>query len=353
MNLLDFYHRKKVFVTGATGFKGAWLCQILLEAGAEVISYSLESPTKPALFDQLNLKQKITHVHADVRDLNKLVDTLKKASPEMVIHLAAQPLVLESYKNPVETYEINVMGTVNLLQSILQTTSVRSVVNVTTDKVYENKEWLWGYRENENLCGHDPYSNSKSCSELVTHSFRNSFFTNHNSPAVSTARSGNVIGGGDYSENRIIPDCIRAAQEGADIIVRNPNSVRPYQFVLECLCGYLMLLAKQHDKRDLIGAYNFGPDDRSCVSTGQLAEMFCKLWGGDLAWKNVAVDNPHEANLLRLDHAKAKMMLAWQPKWDIEVAIEKTIEYAKCKNDTDRQKLVRQQITDYFKEISI
>jgi CDP-glucose 4,6-dehydratase len=242
------------------------------------------------------------------------------------------------------------MGTVNILEAVRSTPSVTSFVNVTTDKVYENKEWHWGYRENENLCGFDPYSNSKSCSELITYSYRNSFFTDEDSPAISTARSGNVIGGGDYAEDRIIPDCIRAVTEQKEIVVRNPRSIRPYQHVLECLFGYLLLAQKQYSDKTLEGAYNFGPGDESCVSTGNLAALFCAAWGSGAAWQVQGDGGPHEANFLKLDCSKSKAVLGWYPRWDIQTAVEKTVEFAKVQSDNERLACIDSQIEDYFGE---
>ena len=265
---LAFYRDRKVFVTGHTGFKGTWLCRVLLQAGAEVTGYALEPPTVPSLFEQTHTAQDIRSINGDVRDREALVKAVQEAGPDIIFHLAAQPLVRLSYREPAATYETNVMGTVNILEALRSSPPVRSFVNVTTDKVYENKEWHWGYRENEPLGGHDPYSNSKSCSDLITHSYRNAFFSGKDAPAVSTARSGNVIGGGDYAEDRIIPDCVRAMQAGKPVTVRNPRSIRPWQHALDCLSGYLLLAEKQCADKSLEGAYNFGPDDSSCVSTG-------------------------------------------------------------------------------------
>jgi len=240
------------------------------------------------------------------------------------------------------------MGTVNILEAIRQASSVKSFVNVTTDKVYENTERDLGYRENENLCGYDPYSNSKSCSELVTYSYRNSFFNYDNSPVISTARSGNVIGGGDYAEDRIIPDCIRAVNEKKEIMVRNPHSIRPYQHVLECLCGYLLLAEKQYKDKNLQGAYNFGPDDESCVTTGDLAGHFCTAWGLGATWRVQGDGGPHEANFLKLDCSKAKAVLGWKPYWNIKKAVEKTVEFAKVQSDIERLDCIEKQIKEYF-----
>lgn len=328
---LSFYSGKKVFLTGHTGFKGTWLSRILILAGAEVTGYSLEAPTLPSLFEQTKTASQMKSIIGDIRDGEKLKKAMVEAKPEIVLHLAAQPIVLTSYKDPVGTYETNVMGTVNVLEAVRACTSVKSFVNVTTDKVYLNKEWAWGYRENEELCGFDPYSNSKSCSELVTYSYRNSFFVDEKSPAISTARSGNVIGGGDYATDRIIPDCIRAVEDGKEIILRNPNSTRPYQHVLECLSGYLLLAQKQYEDKSFVGSYNFGPDDESCVTTGELATLFCGSWKNGAVWKNVSEANaPHEANFLKLDCSKSKTVLGWKPHWGIKTAVEKIVEWEKA-----------------------
>jgi len=348
MSDISFYKNKKIFITGHTGFKGTWLCHVLLHAGAEITGYSLEPPTNPSLFVQTGLNKNINSIIADIRNRDKLIKSVKETKPDIVFHLAAQPLVRFSYSEPALTYEINVMGTVNILDAVRLTSSVRSFVNITTDKVYENKEWCWGYRENENLCGFDPYSNSKSCSEILTYSYRNSFFTNDNTHAVSTARSGNVIGGGDYSSDRIIPDCVRAVLAGKKIIVRNPSSTRPYQHVMDTLHGYLILAARQYNEKSIEGAYNFGPDDGSCLTTGDLAELFCSIWGEDASWITQSDDGPHEANYLKLDCSKAKSILGWKPKWDIRIAVEKTVEIAKCKTDTEKIVCLKDQIKEYF-----
>jgi CDP-glucose 4,6-dehydratase len=345
----DFYKNKKVFLTGHTGFKGTWLCRILLQAGAEVTGYALEPPTAPSLFVQTGTEKDIRSITGDVRNRNALVKAVQDAKPDLVFHLAAQPIVRFSYREPALTYETNVMGTVNILEAVRLSPSVKSFVNITTDKVYENKEWHWGYRENENLCGFDPYSNSKSCSEMVTYSYRNSFFCEENAAAISTARSGNVIGGGDYAEDRIIPDCIRAVNAREEIIVRNPHSIRPYQHVLECLSGYLFLAEKQFNDKAVEGAYNFGPDDEGCVATGCLAGLFCSAWGSGTEWRMQGDSGPHEANFLKLDCSKSKAVLGWKPCWDIKTAVEKTVEFAKIQSDNERLACVGRQIGLYFK----
>lgn len=326
---LNFYKGKKVFVTGHTGFKGSWLCKMLVNAGAEVTGYSLKPPTTPALFEIANIEKGITSNIGDIRDLSALKRAFDKAQPEIVFHLAAQPIVRDSYKNPVYTYETNVMGTVNICECVRLSKSVKSFLNVTTDKVYMNKEWVWGYRENEELDGYDPYSNSKSCSELVTHSYISSFF-NDLGIAVSTARAGNVIGGGDFANDRIIPDCVRAAINHEDIIVRNPYSTRPYQHVLEPLYAYLMIAAGQYENKKYAGYYNVGPDDQDCFQTGALVDIFVKYWGDGLKWVSKYDGGPHEANFLKLDCSKLKATFDWKPHWKLDKALEKVVEWNKC-----------------------
>ena len=347
---LTFFKGKRIFITGHTGFKGSWLSRILLLMGAEITGYSLKPPTSPNLFEQTNTYLYMNSIIGDIRDCTKLKIAMKEAEPDIVLHLAAQPIVRASYKNPIDTYEINVMGTINILEAVRYTPSVKSFVNITTDKVYLNKEWAWGYRENEELCGYDPYSNSKSCSELVTYCYRNSFFKNSNSPAISTARSGNVIGGGDYATDRIIPDCFRAVEAGKEIILRNPNSTRPYQHVLECLRGYLTLAKAQYEDKSFEGSYNFGPDDESCVTTGELATLFCKTWGEGASWKNISETNaPHEANFLKLDCSKSKTILDWYPQWGIRDAMQKTVQWEKAvQSGIPAAEITEQQIKEYF-----
>lgn len=326
---LSFYKGKKVFVTGHTGFKGAWLCKILSNAGAEVTGYSLNPPTEPSLYMLARIGDDINSAIGDIRDYGLLKESFDKAQPEIVFHLAAQPIVRDSYKEPAYTYETNVMGTVNILECIRNSSCVKSFLNVTTDKVYLNKEWAWGYRECEELDGYDPYSNSKSCSELVTHSYKNSFFSDGR-VAISTARAGNVIGGGDFANDRIIPDCIRAVIEHKDIIVRNPFSTRPYQHVLEPLFAYLMIAAKQYEDSTYSGYYNVGPDERDCYQTGALVDLFVKYWSDDARWINRYDGGPHEANFLKLDCSKLKTTFGWKPRWNMEIAIEKVVEWSKC-----------------------
>lgn len=328
MHDFAFYKGKRVFVTGHTGFKGAWLCRILAEAGAVVTGYSLKAPTEPNLFALAGLEGRMTSVIGDIRDYASLKAAFDAAKPELVLHLAAQPIVRDSYKDPAYTYETNVMGTVNILECVRLSGTVRSFLNVTTDKVYHNNEWAWGYRENEPLDGYDPYSNSKSCSELVTHSYQSSFFSD-GKLAVSTARAGNVIGGGDFANDRIIPDCIRAVIMGETIVVRNPHSTRPYQHVLEPLMAYLMIAQRQYEDGKYAGWYNVGPDECDCVTTGALVDLFCAKWGGGAGWENRWDGGPHEASFLKLDCSKIKSVFGWQPRWHIAEAIEKTCEWAR------------------------
>ena len=305
---------------------------MLVDAGAEVTGYALEPPTKPNLYELSGVGKQIHSVIGDVRDFAHLRKVFDEVKPEIVIHLAAQPLVRVSYEEPVYTYETNIMGTVNVCECVRQSSSVKSFLNVTTDKVYENKEWSWGYRENEPLDGYDPYSNSKSCSELVTHSYIRSFFS-EKGIAASTARAGNVIGGGDFSENRILPDCVRAVLNGDKIIVRNPNSTRPYQHVLEPLGAYLLIAQKQFEDASLAGYYNVGPDEKDCITTGRLASLFCEMWGDGAEWKTQGDNGPHEANFLKLDCSKIKAVLGWRPAWNVKTAVEKTVEWTKAWRD--------------------
>ncbi len=344
----NFYRGKKVFVTGHTGFKGSWLCKMLLIMGAEVKGYSLLPEEDNNLFKLAGLENHIESAFSDIRTLDSLQHSINKFRPDIVFHLAAQPLVRESYEKPVYTYDVNVMGTVNILEAVRHCDSIKSVVNITTDKVYENKEWLWGYRENEKLNGYDPYSNSKSCSELITETYRRCFL---NIP-VSTVRAGNVIGGGDFAKDRIIPDCIRAAlsmTEKKAIIVRNSQAVRPYQHVLEPLYAYLLVAMEQWKESNLQDAYNVGPNKEDCISTGELVQLFCDKWGEGLIWIDKSEKDPvHEANLLMLDSTKIKMKLNYKQKWNIQEAVDKTVEWAKFyKDGGDVAKCMEEQITTF------
>lgn len=356
--LMIFYKGKRVLVTGHTGFKGSWLTKILLNAGAVVTGYALNPPTEKNLFSISGMTscENFKSIVGDVRDLESLKTVFQSTEPEIVFHLAAQPIVRDSYNNPAETYSINVMGTVNILECVRLTIpgaelnknnqwgGVKSFLNVTTDKVYKNNEWCWGYREDEPLDGFDPYSNSKSCSEIVTHSYKNSFFSTDN-VRISTARAGNVIGGGDFANDRIIPDCIRAIeaamrnkQPNGVITVRNPNSIRPYQHVLEPLFAYLLIAKSQYEDEKYASYYNVGPDDCDCVTTGYLVSQLCSKWNETvkgthlptLKWKIESdLNAPHEASFLKLDCSKIKTVLHWKPCWHIEECIEKTVTYYK------------------------
>lgn len=352
MQDLSFYRHRRVLITGHTGFKGSWLCRMLLDAGAEVTGYALEPPTKPSLFALTGLENEMHSVIGDVRDLEHLMRVFDQTQPEIVIHMAAQPIVRYGYQHPVETYATNVMGTVNVLECVRQHPCVRSVVNVTTDKVYQNKEWCWGYREDDRLDGFDPYSNSKSCSELVTHSYKSSYFAS-GTPAISTVRAGNVIGGGDFAQDRIIPDCVRAQQQGIPIGVRNPYSIRPYQHVLEPLTVYLMIAQRQMEDPSLANWYNIGPDEEDCVTTGTLVDLFCKAWGEQATWTNLSEQNaPHEAGYLKLDCSLLKSTFYWKPTWHIAEAVEETCHWSKVwLQQGDLRAEMRQEIDAFFTQM--
>lgn len=347
---LSWYSGKTVFITGNTGFKGSWLSAVLIELGATVIGFSLEPNTTPNLFELLLLNEKVTQVKGDIRNLDLLIKTIEQYRPEVVIHLAAQPLVRESYKNPVYTFEINIMGTVNLCEAIRRTNVVKSFLNVTTDKVYKNEEWVWGYREDDTLNGYDPYSNSKSCSELVTSSYINSFFREKDL-AVSTARAGNVIGGGDFSIDRIIPDCVCAIKENKEILIRNPYSIRPYQHVLEPIFSYLLIAQEQYKDINKADSYNIGPDEKDCITTGTLVNDFCALWGEEAQWRSISKGNqPHEANFLKLDCSKFRNAFLCSPKWSVSEALNYTVDWYKCyANGGDLRQITKNQMNDYLK----
>lgn len=348
----DFYKNKTVLITGNTGFKGTWLTKILKDMGAKVIGYALVPNTEPSLFNQLELENEITQIYADIRDYSKLKETFDKYQPEVVLHLAAQPLVKDSYEIPRDTYEVNVMGTVNILECCRLAKSVKSVINVTTDKVYKNNEWEWGYRETDALDGHDPYSNSKSCSELVTSSYIKSFFKNQNTP-VSTMRAGNVIGGGDYAKDRIIPDAVRALYLNQSITLRNPNSIRPYQHVLEPLFAYLTVAHQQYINPSLASFYNIGPNESDCVTTQTLIQYFnqslLKHSSQQIDVKIEVNSNAvHEANYLRLDCSKYRHAFNWHPVWTIENAIDNVVSFALTKqNKESLLSEMNKQITNY------
>ena len=323
----NFYQHKKIFITGNTGFKGAWLCRMLLLMGAEITGYALESPTDPALFSLLGLSQQIHQITADIRDLETLQTAVQNAKPEIVFHLAAQPLVREGYLHPVETYSTNIMGTVNLLESVRQCDSVQSVINVTTDKVYQNAEWCYPYRETDKLGGNDPYSSSKSCSELVTASYCKSFL-NPQGKTISTCRAGNVIGGGDFSKDRIIPDCVRAVQKKQAVFLRNPRSVRPYQHVLEPLTAYLLIAMQQYQNPELAGNYNIAPEETGCITTENLTALFGAYWGENFSYEiNPQSATMPEAGLLKLDSSLIRQKFGFQNCWNIRQTVQYTVEW--------------------------
>ncbi len=337
-------------MTGHTGFKGTWLCKILSNAGAKIIGYSLEPPTQPNIFELSKIENEIISVIGDIRDFDALKRVFDKYEPELVFHLAAQPIVRDSYKDPKYTYETNVIGTVNILECIRLTDSVKSFINVTTDKVYFNDDIPdHPFKEDEPLDGYDPYSNSKSCSELVTHSYKKSFFQD-NRCAISTVRAGNVLGGGDFANDRIIPDCVRAVLEGNDIIVRNPFSTRPYQHVLEPLYIYLTIAERQYYDYRCQGYYNVGPDECDCVNTGELATMFCEEWGEGVKWINCHDGGPHEAAFLKLDNNLIKKVFGWKPKWHIGKTITEIVKWTKVyiKNKDDIPSEMNSEIREFF-----
>ena len=348
-----FWKNKKVLITGHTGFKGSWLALSLQMKGSVVVGYALPPPTHPSLYETLNIADNMESVTGDVRDFENLKTTLNHYRPEIVIHMAAQALVRYSYANPIETYATNVMGTVNVLEAIRQTDCVKAVLIVTTDKCYENKEWVWGYRENDPLGGYDPYSSSKGCAELVTAGYTNSYFLEPADPAIRTAvasaRAGNVIGGGDWAEDRLIPDVIRAIMDQKEVVIRNPGAIRPWQHVLEPLSGYLRLVEKLwYHGSDFSGGWNFGPTIESCQPVSSILESVQSVWGGAFSWRHDSGQNVHEANFLKLDCSKAHARLAWFPQLDLHSAVEMTLKwYQAYIEKKDVRQLTEQQIADY------
>jgi CDP-glucose 4,6-dehydratase len=324
-----FWNDKRVLLTGHTGFKGSWLSLWLQSMGAQLVGYALAPPTKPSLFEVANVEKGMTSLIGDIRDLAKLGAVFAEYSPEIVIHMAAQPLVRYSYQNPVETYSTNVMGTVNLLEAVRNSHGVKAVVNITTDKCYENREWVWGYRENEPMGGYDPYSSSKGCSELATSAYRRSFFQ-ENGIALASARAGNVIGGGDWAADRLIPDILRAFEQNQAVIVRNPHATRPWQHVLEPLSGYLTLAERLYtDGQACAEGWNFGPDDDDARPVQWIVERMADIWGNGATWKLDSGEKPHEANFLKLDTSKARLMLSWRPQLNLDESLSLIVEWMK------------------------
>ena len=349
----DFWLNKKVFITGHTGFKGAWLSIWLQNYGAKLRGYSLPPNTSNNLFDITNVADGMDSIIGDIRDLDCLKKNIIEFEPDVVIHMAAQPLVRLSYKDPVDTYSTNVMGTVNLLESVRFTSSVKAVVNVTTDKCYENYEWVWGYRENEPMGGYDPYSNSKGCSELVTSAYRRSFFGRDSGVSLASARAGNVIGGGDWSDDRLIPDALKAFEESLPVTIRNPLAIRPWQHVLEPIAGYLTLAEKLYIYGDTFAeAWNFGPKDNDVKPVGEIMDYLVQYWRNPATWVVDETEQPHEAQLLKLDISKALSRLAWEPKWNLTEALDNVIQWHQAWMDgSNMQRVTLKQISDYEKKL--
>ena len=352
-----FWNGKRVFLTGHTGFKGGWLSLWLQHLGAELTGFALQPPTNPSLFEVAKVAQGMSSVIGDIRQGDALVQAMRASAPDIVIHMAAQPLVRRSYVDPVETYSTNVMGTVNLLEAVRQTASVRAVVNVTTDKCYENKEWVWGYRESDPMGGFDPYSSSKGCAELVTAAYRNSFFgsgkTCEHPVALASARAGNVIGGGDWAEDRLIPDILRAIQGGQSVLIRNPHATRPWQHVLEPLGGYLALAEKLYAEGAAYAEpFNFGPAAEDAQSVQWIVERLTQQWGEGACWNRDAGTHPHEAHYLKLDCSKACAALGWTPRWRLDTALQAIIRWHKAHlRGQDMRALCLQQIADYARAL--
>lgn len=342
----DFWRGRKVLVTGHTGFKGSWLCLWLQELGAAVTGYALTAPTKPSLFAEARVAEGMAHNEADIRDISAFRKALEDAQPEIIFHLAAQALVLDGYADPLGTISTNIIGTANVLEASRHCPSVRGVVVVTSDKCYENKEWIWPYREDEPLGGRDPYSASKACAEILTAAWRHSFMGQQ--IGVASTRAGNVIGGGDWAANRLVPDALRAWQAGTALLVRNPLAVRPWQHVLEPLTGYLMLAERLH-RNDCAKAWNFGPDDTSTATVAELLDKMSALWGHDAKWSADAARHQHEAGQLRLDSSKARLQLGWKPRHDIDNALGLTVSWHKAwMRGEDMRRVSVDQIRDYM-----
>ena len=353
----SIYNGKRVLITGHTGFKGTWLSLWLLRLGAKVIGFALEPPSVPNLFEAIGIEKELEHYYGDIRDYDHLIQVFQDSKPDMVFHLAAQSLVRCSYDEPRLTYETNVMGTVNVLEAVRQTKSVRVALNITSDKCYENREWVWGYRENEPLAGYDPYSNSKACSELVTSAYRNSFFNHQDysrhGVALASARAGNVIGGGDWGTDRLIPDCIRSILKNEPVRIRNPMAIRPWQHVLEPLCGYLILGRKLYEEGPRFAQpWNFGPYDSDAKPVEWVVQRICVLWGENASYEIDRGAHPHEAGYLKLDCAKARAELDWQPRWNLDSALEKIVEWTRAyQKGQDVREVCLKQIDEYSQAV--
>lgn len=350
----SFWHGKKVFVTGHTGFKGSWLCLWLEQMGAVVRGYSLPAPTEPSLFEVANVRQGLVSEEGDIRDFFHLREALADFKPEIVFHMAAQPLVRLSYDEPIETYSTNVMGTVYLLEAIKQVGGIKAVVNITSDKCYENREWVWGYREDEAMGGYDPYSNSKGCAELVASAYRNSFFNaakyHEHGTALASVRAGNVIGGGDWAKDRLIPDILRSFENNQPVIIRNPHSIRPWQHVLEPLSGYLLVAQKLYTEGPVFAeGWNFGPNEMDATPVQAIVDTMVGLWGDEASWQLDGQDHPHEAHYLKLDCSKAKMRMEWHPRWDLNTTLSRIVDWHKAwLSGEDMRTYTLNEINDYM-----
>jgi CDP-glucose 4,6-dehydratase len=341
----DFWRDRRVLLTGHTGFKGSWLSLWLQSLGAHVTGFSLGVPTDPSLYELARVSDGMHSIQGDIRDADAISRVLAETHPEIVIHMAAQPLVRRSFSEPRQTFETNVLGTVNLLDAVRLTGGVRVLINVTSDKCYENREWEWGYREDEPMGGHDPYSSSKGCAELVTAAFRRSFFSQDDDTRVASARAGNVIGGGDWGDDRLVPDIMRAALAGEPVRVRNPNSIRPWQHVINPLSGYLMLAQALWNTSEFASGWNFGPVEEDARPVGWIIEHMSALWPDELRWTLDEGPHPHEAHYLKLDSSRAHLHLGWRPLLPLETALEKTVTwYRELHNGSDMQAVTSEQI---------
>ncbi|MBN6046137.1 CDP-glucose 4,6-dehydratase [Citrobacter sp. ku-bf4] len=351
----SFWKNKRVFITGHTGFKGSWLTLWLESMGAVLKGYSLNPPTEPSLFDIAHIDDIIQSTIGDIRDFDKLYNAIYEFKPEIVFHMAAQPLVRLSYDEPIETYSTNVMGTVHLLEAVKRVGGVKAVVNITSDKCYENREWVWGYREDEAMGGYDPYSNSKGCAELVASAYRNSFFNKNNyishGVGLASVRAGNVIGGGDWAKDRLIPDILSSFEKQQTVIIRNPHAIRPWQHVLEPLSGYILIAQQLYNKGpEFAEGWNFGPGEDDAKPVQFIVETMVKIWGEGAAWQLDGDEHPHEAHYLKLDCSKARMRLNWQPRWNLVETLNRIVKWHKSWTaGANMFELTRSEISDYMK----